>query len=321
MDRRRFVLTSLAGSLAKPLAIEAQQPGKSHRIGWLAPAPNPRNFESFRSALRALGYTEGATVAIEQRYSDGSLEELSRVAAALVRSDPNVIVADGSAAASALKRIQTAIPVVFVSGDPIGMGLVPSLSRPGGNMTGLAIISTELNSKRLELLRDAFPQALRVAVLYESRQHRTVFTAMERAALSLGLAVTRLEVHGTGDLDSAFSAAAKSRVDLLMVVASALFHAENRRLVALAAQHRLPTMYETRAFPEAGGLMSYGPDVGAVFRRAAIYVAKILTGSRPADLPVEQPTTFELVINVKAAKALGFTIPQSLLLRADHVID
>jgi len=316
------LLAALALSLiAAPLEVEAQSAGKTYRIGWLAPAPNPGNPEAFRAGLRALGYVEGSHFVLAERYADTRGEQLSGAAAVLVRGHPDVVVADGSAAASALKQAGTLTPVVFVSGDPVGMGLVPRLSRPGGTMTGFDIVSTELNVKRLELLKTTFPHAARLGVLYESRQLRTMVPPMEAGARTLGLQLTRLEVRVADDVDGAFALAVRERVAVVVVVASALFHAEKRRLVSLAAKHRLPTMYENRAFPEAGGLMSYGPDVGDVFRRAATYVDRILKGARPADLPVEQPTKFDLVINLKTAKALGLTIPQSLLLRADRLIE
>ena len=210
---------------------------------------------------------------------------------------------------------------MFVSGDPVRMGLVSSLPRPGGTMTGVAIIATELNVKRLELVREAFPRASRVGVLYEGRQRRSVIPPMEAGARALGLQLTRLQVDSGDDLEAAFAAALRDRVEAIVPVASALFHAEKQRLVALATRHRLPTVDENHAFPESGGLMSYGPDIGDAFRRAATYVDRIVKGTRPADLPVEQPTKFELVINVRTAKSLGLTVPASLLARADRLID
>ena len=302
-------------------AVGAQpQAGKTYRVGWLAPAPNADNLEALRSGLRALGYVDGSNLALEPRYA-GTRAELDAAAADLAGRQPDVIVTDGSLAAAAARRSAGAIPVVFVSGDPIGMGLVPRLSRPGGTLTGFGIVSTELNVKRLELLREAFPRASRVGVLHESRQLTSVLPPMEAAARALALQLTRLQVSVADDLDRAFAFAVRERVEVVVPVASALFHAEKQRLLALAATHRLPTMYENRAFPEAGGLMSYGPDVADVFRRAASYVDRILAGTRPADLPVEQPTKFELVINLRTARTLGLSIPRSLLLRADRVIE
>ena len=228
---------------------------------------------------------------------------------------------DGSAATTALKRTAASTSVVFVSGDPVAMGLVASLSRPGGTMTGFAIISTELNVKRLELLRETIPQASRLGVLHEPRHRQTIIPPIAAGAHSLGFQLTRLEVRAAADIEGAFAAAAREGVAVVMPVASALFHAEKHKLVSLAAKHRLPTVYENRAFAEAGGLMSYGPDVADIFRRAATYVDRIITGTKPADLPIEQPTKFDLVINLKTAKALRLTIPPSLLARADQVIE
>jgi putative tryptophan/tyrosine transport system substrate-binding protein len=320
MNRRRFLLTSLIAVVTGPRAVQAQA-GKTHRIGWLAPAPNPNNLGAFRNGLRSLGYVEGNNVVVEQRYAEEGNEHLDRAAAGLVRSSLDVIVTDGSAATVALKRAATTSPVVFVSGDPVAMGLVSSLSRPGGTMTGFAIISTELNVKRLELLRETIPQASRLGVLHEPRQRRDIIPPIAAGARSLGFELTRLEVRAAADFDGAFTTAVRERVAVVMPVASALFHAERHKLVNLAARHRMPTIYENRAFAEAGGLMSYGPDVADIFRRAATYVDRILTGTKPADLPVEQPTKFDLVINLKTAKALGLTIPPSLLARADQVIE
>jgi ABC-type uncharacterized transport system substrate-binding protein len=319
MDRRRFLLTSLAGALAAPIAAEAQPAGKIYRVGWLAPASNPDTLAAFRSGLRTLGYVEGNNVVIEQRYGEDGDEQLVRAAAGLVRSNLDVIVTDGSAATIALKR--TSVPVVFVSGDPVAMGLVSNLSRPGGTMTGFAIIATELNVKRMQLLREALPQASRLGVLHEPRHRQSIVPRIEAGARSLGFRLLLLEVRAGADIEGAFATAARERVAVVMPVASALFHAERQQLVSLAAKHRLPTMHENRAFAEAGGLMSYGPDMADIFRRAATYVDKILKGGKPADLPVEQPTKFELVINLKTAKALGLTIPPSLLQRADEVIE
>jgi putative ABC transport system substrate-binding protein len=321
MERRAFLTTLAGGLLAAPLTVEAQPAAHLYRIGWLAPAANLDNLDAFRASLRGLGYVEGTNLTIEPRYAGGALEDLAVAAATLMRSKPDVIVTDGSAAAAAAKRTTSAIPIVFVAGDPVGMGLIPLLSKPGGNLTGLAIISTELNVKRMELLRELFPRESRLGVLYEPRQLKKMIPPMEAGARSLGFQLFRLEARSSGDIDAAFSAAVRERIAAVMPVASALFHAEKQRLVRLAAKHRLPTIYENRAFPEAGGLMSYGPDVQEVFRRAATFVDRILKGSKPADLPVEQPTKFELVINLKTAKALGLTIPPSLLQRADHVIE
>jgi putative ABC transport system substrate-binding protein len=320
-SRRTFLAAFAGGILAVPLAAKAQPAGKVYRIGWLAAGPIPDNLDAFRSGLRALGYLNGHNVVIEPRYAVGQNKSLAVAAAEVVRTNPDLIVTDGNAAAAAVKPMAGSIPVVFVSGDPVGLGLVPSLSRTGGNLTGFAIVSTELNVKRLELLREAFPRLARIGLLYEARQTMTMIPPIEVGARSLGLSLTRLEVRDADEIEPAFALALRERVDTVMPLSSALFDAEKQRLVSLAAKHRLPTMYEHRAFPQVGGLMSYGPDIHDVFRRAAGYVDKILKGARPQDLPVEQPTKFELVINLKTAKALALTIPQTLLLRADQVIE
>ena len=318
VTRGAFAFALALSLLAAPLDTEAQQSGKAYRVGWLAAAPIPENLHAFRDGLRALGYVEGNNLVIEQRYGAGKMP-LGTAATEILGAHPDVIVADGSVAAIAVKAAP--IPVVFVSGDPVGMGLVPSLPRPGGNLTGLALISTDLNVKRLELLREAFPKMSHLGVLYESRQAKLMIPPIEAGARSLGLSLTHLEVRGVGDIEPAFTVAVRKRVDAVMPVSSALLDSEKQQLITLAAKHRLPTMYEHRPFPEAGGLMSYGPDIQDIFRRAATYVDKILKGARPADLPVEQATKLELVINLKTAKALGLTIPQSLLLRADQIIE
>jgi len=320
VNRRAFITTLAVATAIAPALARAQTSGHGHRIGWLAPAANLDNMEAFRAGLRALGLVEGTNLTIEPRYAGGTPEALAMAAAELVRSNPSVIMTDGSSAAAAARQATRTIAIVFVSGDPVGMGLISRLSQPGGNLTGLAIISTELNVKRLELLRELLPRVSRLGVLYEPRQRAHMVPPLEAGARSLGFQLFRLEAGGAADIDAAFSTAVRERVAVVMPVASALFHAEKQRLVKLAAKHRLPTIYENRGFPEAGGLMSYGPDVHDIFRRAATFVERILKGSKPADLPVEQPTKFELIINLKAAKALGLTIPQSLLLRADRLI-
>jgi putative ABC transport system substrate-binding protein len=320
LRRPGLILVLGLGLLASSPAGETQQAGKTYRIGWLAPGPNPSHLEALRDGLRALGYVEGKNLVIEQRSADGKSERLDRLAAEFALLKVDVIVTDGTAAARAAAKSVGSTPVVFVSGDPVEMGLAASLARPGGRLTGLSIISTELNTKRLELLRETFPKISRVATLYEPRQRKTMIPAIDAAAHSLGLQLSHFEVRGVDDIDRAFGAAASERVGAVMPLPSAFLSAERQRIGSLAARHRLPAMYEQREFPEAGGLMSYGSDLRDVLRRAATYVDKILRGARPADLPVEQPTKFELVVNLKTAKALGLTIPQSILVRADEVI-
>jgi putative tryptophan/tyrosine transport system substrate-binding protein len=320
--RRIGLAVVLAVSLTlASLVAEAQQIGKVYRIGWLAPASLPTTLDAFRDGLRVFGYVEGNNLVIEQRYANGKPERLAGLVAELVGAKADVIVTTGNQATAAAKTTTGSIPVVFVAGDPVEAGFVAGLARPGGNMTGVNTLPGELNAKRLELLREAFPKVSRVAVLFEPRQLSTTIPQIEAAASSLGLQVTRLEVHGAYDFERALVAAARSHVGALMPVSSALFHGERQRIVSLAAKHRLPAMYEHRDFVDAGGLLSYGPDILFLNRRVAAYVDKIFKGAKPADLPVEQPTKFELVINLKTAKALGLTIPQTILLQAAQVID
>ena len=320
--RRIGLAVVLAVSLTlASLVAEAQQTGKVYRIGWLAPASLPTTLDAFRDGLRVFGYVEGNNLVIEQRYANGKPERLAGLVAELVGAKADVIVTTGNPATAAAKTATGSIPVVFVAGDPVEAGFVASLARPGRNMTGVNTLPGELNAKRLELLKEALPKVSRVAVLFEPRQLSTTIPQIEAAASSLGLKVTRLEVHGAYDFERALAAAARSNIGALMPVSSALFHGERQRIVSLAAKHRLPAMYEHRDFPDAGGLLSYGPDILFLNRRVAAYVDKILKGAQPADLPVEQPTKFELVINLKTAKALGLTIPQTILLQAAQVID
>ena len=319
LTRRRILIGALAILAASP-AVEAQQSGRVYRIGWLASARIPENQQALREGLHTLGYVEGDNIVIEEQYAMGT-NNLDAAAAEMLRKSPAIIVTDGSVAALAVKRTAVRIPVVFVSGDPVGMGLVRSLSSPGGNFTGLALISTELNVKRLGLLKEALPSVSRLAFIYEPQHVKSMLPPIDGAARALGLSSTLLEVRDARDIERAFTIAVKQRVDAVMPLSSALFDAEKQRFVSLAAKHRLPAIYEHRPFAEAGGLMSYGPDIRDVFRRAATYIDRILKGAKPADLPVEQATKFELVINAKTAKALGLTIPPSLLSRADQVIE
>jgi ABC-type uncharacterized transport system substrate-binding protein len=330
MDRRRFLVTSLAGALAAPLVAEAQQATKVARIGYLLsnPAANPHLHEAFRQGLRDLGYVEGRNLVIEYRSAEGKLERLPALAAELVALKVDVIVAGGGTpAALAAKQATKTIPIVFVPlADPVTSGLVTSLARPGGNVTGLSVLLPELVGKCLEQLTRAVPGVSRVAVLwqpdaYPERTGKDMLKGADVAARALGVRLQFLEARGPADFDRAFSGMTRARAGALTVLTSNMLLGERRRLVDLAAENRLPAVYTWREFVDAGGLMSYGPDLVDSFRRAATYVDKILKGAKPADLPIEQPTKFELVINLKTAKALGLTIPQSVLLRADRVIE
>jgi putative ABC transport system substrate-binding protein len=326
VDRRRFLLTSLAGALAGPLAVEAQQTGKVPRIGALAgatAATYAARFDSFRQGLRELGYVEGQNIAIEYRYAHGKLERLADLAAELVRLNVDVIFAVAAPETAAARQATTSIPIVFAGhGDPVGTGHVASLAKPGGNITGMSQMLPELSAKRLEVLKEAFPRVSRVAVLWNAANPTKVLDWREtqRAAPTLGIALQSREVQGPDDLASAFAALTRQRPDALMTLDDPVTMTARASIVAFAAKERLPTIYGLSDFVYVGGLMSYGPNRAEMYRRAGAYVGLILKGAKPGDLPVEQSTKFELVINLKTAKTLGLTIPPSLLARADQVI-
>jgi ABC-type uncharacterized transport system substrate-binding protein len=283
--------------------------------------------EGLLHGLRDLGYVEGRNLLIEYRDAEGKTERFPALAAELVSLKCDVIVTTGGTlAAQAAKRATTTLPIVFASvGDAVAEGLVTSLARPGGNVTGLTVAATELVSKSLEVIKQAVPGVNRVAMLFKpdampDSAKKERLKAAEVAARALGVRLQIVEVRGAEDFDRAFSEMTRARADALAVPATQVFNLERRRLVNLAAQNRLPAVYPNRDFVDAGGLMSYGPNLADMARRAAAYVDKILKGAKPADLPVEQPTKFELVINVKTAKALGLTIPPAVLARADEII-
>jgi putative ABC transport system substrate-binding protein len=327
MDRRAFISGITLALLAAPLAGEAQRAAKIVRIGWLGdnPAAAPHLREAFRQGLRDLGYVEGRNLVIEYRAAEGKFERLPALAAELVALKVDVIVAAaGTPGALAAKQATRTFPIVFpAASDPVASGLVTSLARPGGNVTGLSFFTPELVGKCLELLTQAVPGISRVAVLWQpgERPEKNMLKGAEVAARALGVRLQFVEARGPDDFDRAFSEMAGARAGALTVVTSTMFFIERRRLVDLAEKNRLPAVYPWREYADAGGLMAYGPNVADLFRRAAGYVDKILKGAKPGDLPVEQPTKFELVINLKTAKALGLTIPQSLLQRADQVIE
>jgi putative ABC transport system substrate-binding protein len=325
------LVTITLSLLTAPLAAQAQQPANVARIGYLVTgvlaSPETRVLlDAFRQGLRERGYVEGQNIVIEYRAADGTLERFPALAAELVRLKPEVIVAQGTPAALAAKDATTTIPIVTpVMGDPVGDGLVASLARPGGNITGLTFLGPELVPKRLELLKEALPGVSRVAVLwhpgaYAERTMRAMLQETEAAARTLGVHLHLVEVRGPDEFDRAFAAMASARADALLVLPSAMLFNERRRLVDLAARRRLPAMYQLGEFVELGGLMAYGASITDLVRRSATHVDKILKGAKPADLPVEQPTKFELVLNLKTAQALGITIPSSLLFQADRVI-
>ncbi len=326
--RRTFLRVVAGGLLAAPLAAQAQQAGKVYRIGYLSASSdtsNPHVREAFRQGLRELGWVEGQNIIIEYRWAEGRFDRLPDLAAELVRLQVDVIVAAPTPAALAAKNATGTIPIVGMSlTDPIGLGLVASLARPGGNVTGVSYsVGAEIFGKDLELLKEVVPKVRRVAVLSNpaSPARPLTISNVKGAARSLGLELQLLEARGPGDFDGAFAAMTKERVGALLVVTDPAFIPHRARLVDLAARNRLPSIFTQREDAEAGGLMSYGPRLSDVHRRGATYVDKILKGAKPGDLPIQQPTKFELVINLKTAKALGLTIPPSLLQRADQVIE
>jgi putative ABC transport system substrate-binding protein len=328
MERRTFMAMFTGSIVVAPFATEAQQAAKVARIGYLAAnlAANRHLHEAFLQGLRDLGYVEGRNVVIEHRSAEGKLERLPALAAELVALRVDVILAGGTPQALAAKQATKTIPVVFAGvGDPAGSGLVTSLARPGGNVTGLSILAPELVGKCLEQLKQAVPGVSRVAVLWQprglgERTEKEMLKEAEVAARALGVRPQFVEARGPADFERAFSDMTRARAGALTVLTSTMLIGERRRLVDLAAKNRLPAVYPWREAADAGGLMSYGANIPDLFRRAATYVDKILKGAKPGDLPVEQPTKFELVINLKTAKALGLTIPPSVLQRADEVI-
>jgi putative ABC transport system substrate-binding protein len=330
MERRIFMAMLTGGIVAAPFAAEAQQAGKVARIGWLSTnvAASPHLPEAFLQGLRDFGYVEGRNIVIEYRSAEGKFERFPALAAELVALKVDIIVAASSTpAALATKQATRTLPIVFIGvADPVTSGVVTSLARPGGNVTGLSNLIAELVGKCLEQLTQAVPGVSRVAVLWQpgamgERTDKDMLKRAEVAARALGVRLQIVEARGPEDIDRAFSDMTRARAGALTVLPSSMFNSERRRLVDLAAKNRLPAVYPWREGVDAGGLMSYGPNLADLYRRAATYVDKILKGAKPGDLPVEQPTKFELVINLKTAKALGLTIPQSLLGRADHVVE
>jgi putative tryptophan/tyrosine transport system substrate-binding protein len=328
-----LVITFTLGLLAAPLAAEAQQPAKIPRIGFLGTFPTNRHDEALRQGLHEFGYVEGQNIAIERRHFEGRAERLPDLATELVRLKVDVIVVDACGAPlNAARQATSTIPIVVTAcnDDLVAAGLISSLARPGGNITGLSGLTPELGAKRLELLKEAVPKVRRVAVLWNPayserfsanfRFWSSDWTEMRAAAQVLGMTLQPVEIRGPDDFDTAFSAITRERADALVAFSDPLVVFRGRRIADLTANSRLPAMYPSREVVDAGGLMSYGPSISDMFRRAAGYVGKVLKGAKPGDLPMEQPTKFELVINLKTAKALGLTIPPSLLLRADEVI-
>ena len=325
MERRAFIVGGVA-ALVAPLAAEAQQAGKVYRIGflWDSPAVWPHALQAFRRGLRNLGWIEGKNIVLEFRWAEGQFDRLPRMVDDLIRLKVDLIVAPTSIYTDAAKRATSTIPIVFVShADPVNTGHVASLARPGSNATGTTIIMSETMVKSLELLKATIPTLARVAVIWDpaTPSHRPALNAVETGGPVLGLRLHAVAVRSAAEFDSAFSAIVQERAGATLVLSTPLFMGGAKRLAELAIMHKLPTMFGPREHVDAGGLLSYSPDRADLYRRAAGYVDKILRGAKPAEMPVEQATKFELVINLKTAKALGVTIPRSLLLRADQVIE
>jgi len=321
-----FLGTLTGGLLAAPFAAKGQPAGKVPRIGFLFSGdPGPaREVDTFRQGLRDLGYVEGQNVAIEYRFAGGQVERLPELTAELVRLNVDVIVAPYTPPALAAKRATSTIPIVFAAvADAVGAGLIATFARPGGNITGLTSSSAELGGKRLELLKQMVPRASRVAVLYNpaDRSNVLVLKQLQESAPTLALTIQPLEVRDPREFEGAFLAMTRERAQAMFGIPGVLTFEHKKVLVDLAAKRRIPGMWGHRQFVDAGGLMSYAVNVYDQIQQMAVYVDKILKGAKPAELPVEQPTVFELVINLKTAKALGLTIPPSLLQRADQVIE
>jgi putative ABC transport system substrate-binding protein len=320
-----FIVTLTLRMLIAPCTVTAQPRSAVPRIGILTLAAEASTpvWEAFRQGLRDLGYVEGKNISLEYRFAAGQPERLSALVAELVRDQVDIIVTTGGAAAQAARDATQIIPIVMAtSGDPIRSGLVASLAQPGGNLTGLSLMVTEVGGKRLELLKEALPHVSRVAVLWNAGNPASPdeLRAIEATARGLGLQLHARAVRSLDELESTFAAMTREGAEALITLADAVLWNHRTRVVALAAQYRLPAVFDAREFADAGGLMTYGPHVPDNYRRAAVYVDKILKGTKPADLPVEQPVKFELVINLKTAQALGVTIPPALLFQADEVL-
>jgi putative ABC transport system substrate-binding protein len=321
----RIIGALALGILLAPLCSDARQPEKMPRIGYVSTgaAAADQLVAAFREGLRAHGYIEGQNISVEYRYTEGTPERLADLVAELVRLRVDVMVTPGTPAARAAQQVTTTIPIVTISGDPVRAGFVASLARPGGNITGLAVLAGEgMGGKWLQLLKEAIPGVSRVTYLLSPANaiSLSLFAEMQRMAPALGLNVHAVEVRSPDELDRVFAARTWERADALFVDADPLFLPHRTRIIDLAVTIRLPAFSHIREYVEAGGLMSYGPSFHDIYRRTATYVDKILKGAKPADLPVEQPMKFELIINLKTAQALGLTIPPSLLLQADEVI-
>jgi ABC-type uncharacterized transport system substrate-binding protein len=323
MSKRVFGFALAALLLALSFPVEAQQAKKVSRVGILSPFISSADFllDAFRQGLRELGYVESRNIVIEYRSAEGRNDRLPELAAELVRLKVDVLVTTGPAAVRAAKQATSTIPIVMGAvGDAVDFGFVASLARPGGNITGMSWLGPELNAKRLELLKEVFPKVVRVAVLWDPATPKTYVRATEVAARSLGINLRVLEVAKSNEFDHAFATLTGDGAGALEVMPSTMFASQMRQLVDLAAKSRLPAIFPDERYAQAGGLLSYGPSFPEMYRRAATYVDKILKGAKPGDLPVEQPMRFEFIINLKAAKQIGLTIPPNVLVRADKVI-
>ncbi len=324
MKRRDFLSKAIGVLLVLPTAVVAQSTTKIPRIGFMRGERPPQAYlDAFEQGLRTQGYVPGKDILIDYRFPDGRAAELPRVAEELVRQKVDLIVAGGAIATRAARNATNTIPIVMATAtDPVGNGFVASLAHPGGNITGTTVFTWDLFGKRVELLREVIPKLSRVAVLINRNSPAPPLAWQESAAAAtlIGISLDRVEVNSANDFDEAFETMLKKRVEALIVIQTTLFDTAPYRVVQLAAKHRIPAIYGLRIQVEAGGLMSYGPSVGDMYGQAAGYVAKILKGAKPGDLPIEQPTRVELLINLKTAKELGLEMPQSLLLRADQVL-
>ena len=323
IDRRAFLATIAAEVFATPLAAGAKPPVSIRHVGWLAMNPLPGLLTEFQQAMRELGHIEAQTYTLHERYAIDGVERLPALAAELTRLNVDVIVAESAVAVRAAQRATAIIPIVFVTGDPVELGFVHSLSRPDGNLTGIAVLTLELYPKRIQLLKDAVPTLQRLATLQVSALADPARTTRAISDAARGGGVEALPItfiNRVEELDPAFAEAARHRADAVLVSANPFFYLHRHRIVGLARRYRLPALYEFRDFVDTGGLMCYGADMKEVYRHLGSYVDRIFKGARPSDLPVQQPTKFELAINLGTAKALGLAIPPSLLARADHVI-
>jgi putative ABC transport system substrate-binding protein len=327
VDRRRFLLISLAGTLSEPLAVEAQEGGNLKRVGYVGydePGSDPSAISGLRQGLRDLGYVENQNIVVEYRFAKGQLDRLPGLVRELINLKVGVLITQGTAVTAAVKKATSTTPIVTVSSDPVGLGFVESMAHPGGNITGLSFGSGEgFSGKWLELIRETAPKVSRVGIIWNPSNSSGVASVrrMEVLARGLGLQLSSHTVRAPADIDTAFAAVSSTRLGALVVLTDPLVVAQKERLVKLAAAGRIPTIFGLREFVQIGGLMSYGPSLTDLWRRSAAYVDRILKGGKPADLPVEEPTKYELVINLKTAKALGLTIPPSLMARADQVIE